>query len=53
MEVGDKNAVDHWRSDIRIDKLTLGSLAWVEEEPFLIPPEEVSAVVAKAGGLLA
>ncbi len=49
----DKNAGDACGGDVGKNKLPLRSLSWVKKEPFLVPTEEIGAMIALAGGLLA
>jgi len=35
------------------NELSLGPLSWIKEEAFIIPTDEIGAVIAKTGGLLA
>lgn len=41
------------RSYIGKDELPLSPFAWIEEKTFVIPTDEISAVIAETGGLLA
>ena len=53
MKVGNEDSVNHRRSYVGVDKLSLGAFSGVEQQSLVIPAEEVAAVVAEAGGLLA
>ena len=52
VKVGDEDAGDGRGGNACKDKLTLCSLARIEEKALLMPPYEVGAVVAVAGRLL-
>jgi hypothetical protein len=45
VKMADENPIDASRSHIGKDELPLSSLAWIEEEPLLIPTDEISAVI--------
>ena len=52
VEMADENASDDRRRYFSENELSLGPLSRVEEKPFIIPAEQISAVIAEAGRLL-
>src|SRR3989344_4705561 len=53
MKMANKNAGHSGRRNIGKNKLPLGSLSRIEKQPLRIPANKISAVIAKAGRLLA
>ena len=53
MEVGDEDPVDYRWSNVSINKLPLRSFARIKKETLPIPAEQIAAMVAKTGRLLA
>ncbi len=53
MEVADENAGDDRGRDVGKNELPLRPFAGIEEESLVVPPDEIGAVIPKAGRLLA
>ena len=53
VKMADENAGNAGGRDVGKDELALGSFAWIKEEPLIIPTEQIGAVVAESGLLLA
>jgi hypothetical protein len=53
VEMGDADTGYLARGHAREQHLPLGSLSGVEQQPFVIPSQEVAVVIAASGGRLA